>query len=160
MEAAPLCAFPCTLAWNLCPGSTVSGYCLYYGITGSTTTNRLDVGMTNLVTLNNLLTSSNYFFYVTAYNSSSVEGPPSSVMYYAPQAFSETKLTRLINGAMSLQFLTATGDACHIEYTPTLNYPRNWQTLASATADANGNVTITDPLTGNPPSRYYRIARP
>ncbi len=158
MEAAPLCAIPCELAWNLCQDSTVSGYCLYYGITSSAITNRLDVGKTNLVTINNLFASS-YFFYVTAYNSSGVESPPSTVMYYTPQALSGVKLTRLINGTMNLHFLTATGAACHVEYSPTLT-PPHWQTLAGATADATGNVTITDPLTGNPPARFYRSVRP
>jgi hypothetical protein len=102
-----------------------------------TTTNRLDVGKTNLVTLNNLFTATNYFFYVTAYNSSGTESPPSVVMYYTPQA----------------------GAACYVEFTPTLSPPQ-WQTLASAKADAYGNVTITDPLSGNQSARFYRTARP
>lgn len=159
MEAAPLCACPCELAWNPSQDSTVSGYYLYCGITGSATTNRLDVGMTNLFTLNNLFTSTNYFLYVTAHDSSSNESPPSIVMYYTPQALSGLNLARLINGAVSLHFLTATGAACHVEFSPTLSPPQ-WQTLASATADATGNVTITDPLTGNPPTRFYRSVRP
>jgi len=154
MEAAPLCAFPCELAWNLCQDSSVSGYCLYYGITSSAITNRLDVGKTNLVTLNKLFASS-YFFYVTAYNSSGVESPPSIVMYYTPQALSGVKLTRLINGTMNLHFLAAPGTVCRILYSSTLNPPQ-WQFLVGAIADANGNVTITDPLSGNPSARYYR----
>ena len=153
--AAPLNAFPCTLAWNQCQDSTVSGYCLYYGIEGSTTTNRLDVGKTNLVTLNNLLTISNYFFYVTAYNSSGIESPPSNMLCYTPQALSALKLARLANRTMSLHFLAAPGSICRVIYTPTLNPPQ-WQSLTGAIADANGNVTITDPLSGNPPARYYR----
>jgi len=157
--AAPLCACPCGLAWNLCQDSTVCGYCLYYGVIGSTTTNRLDVGKTNLVTLNNLFTATNYFFYVTAYNSSGTESPPSVVMYYTPQALSALNLSRLVSGIVSLHFLTATGAACHVEFTPTLSPPQ-WQTLASAKADAYGNVTITDPLSGNQSARFYRTARP
>lgn len=159
LEAATLCACPCTLAWDMCQSSGVSGYRLYYGIINSATTNRLDVGKTNLVTLNNLLTSSNYFFYVTAYDSLGNEGPPSTVMCYTPQALSAFTLARLVNGTMSLHFLTATGAACHVEFSPTLRPPQ-WQTLASATADANGNVTITDPLSGNPRARFYRTVRP
>ena len=155
VEAAPLSAFPCTLAWNQCQDSTVSGYCLYYGIKGSTTTNRLDVGKTGLVTLKNLLTSSNYFFYVTAYDSIGTEGPPSSVMCYTAQALSALKLTRLANRTMNLHFLAAPGTVCLVIYSPTLNPPQ-WQSLVGATADANGNVTATDPLSGNTPARYYR----
>ena len=159
VEAAPLCAYPCTLAWNLCQDSCVSGYCLYYGIIGSTTTNRLDVGMTSLVTLNKLLVSSNYFFYVTAYDSNGTESPPSTAMCYTPQALSALKLARPANRTMSLHFLAAPGTVCHILYTSSLNPPQ-WQSLAGATADANGNVTVTDPLSGNTPARYYRSVRP
>lgn len=155
VEAAPLTAFPCTLAWDQCQDSTVRGYCLYYGIIGSTTTNRLDMGMTCLVTLNNLLTSSNYFFYVTAYTSSGIESQPSGMMCYTPQGLSAMKLTPLANRTMSLHFLAAPGSVCRILYSPSLNPPQ-WQSLVGATADANGNVTATDPLSGNPPARYYR----
>lgn len=158
-EAAPLYASPCTLAWNLDQDPTVSGYALYYGIVGSSTTNRLDAGMTNLVTLYNLLASSNYFFYVVAYNSSGIESPPSVVMYYAPQALSALNLTSMTNGTVSIFFQVATDAVCHVEYTPTLS-PAQWQILGSATADANGNVTLTDPLAGNPPTRFYRAAEP
>lgn len=159
VEAAPLCASPCTLAWDQDQDPSVNGYCLYFGITSLTTINRLDVGMTNLVTLNNLLASSNYFFYVVAYNSSGLESPPSSVMYYTPQALSALKLTPLADGTMSLHFLATTGAVCHVEYTPTLNPPQ-WQTLGGATADDNGNVTLTDPLDENTPTRFYRTVLP
>ena len=129
VEAAPLCAYPCTLAWNLCQDSCVSGYCLYYGIIGSTTTNRLDVGMTSLVTLDKLLVSSNYFFYVTAYDGNGTEGPPSTAMCYTPQALSALKLARPANRTMSLHFLAAPGTVCLILYTSSLNPPQ-WQSLA------------------------------
>ncbi len=158
-EAAPPLASPCTLAWDHNQDPNISGYYLYFGITGSTTTNRADVGMTNTVTLKSLLASSNYFFYVVAYNSSLVESPPSSVMHYIPRALSALKLTPVANGTMSLHFLAATGAVCHVEYTPTLSPPR-WQTLSNVIADANGNVTLTDPLSGKPPTRFYRTALP
>jgi hypothetical protein len=60
--------------------------------------------MANLVTLNNLLASSNYFFYVVACDSSGIESRPSNVMGYSPQAISTLKLTRFANGTMSLHF--------------------------------------------------------
>jgi len=159
VEAAPLCASPCTLAWDQEQDPQVAGYCLYFGINGSTTTNRLDVGLTNMVTLKNLLASSNYFFYVVAYNSSRIESPPSAVMCHTPCALSGLKLTLLANRTMRVHFLAATGAVCHVEYTTSLKPPQ-WQTLGSAAADANGNVTLTDPLSGNPPARFYRSALP
>ncbi len=159
MEAAPLCAAPCTLAWIQCLDTNVIGYALYYGITGSATTNRVDVGMTDQVTLNNLLASSNYFSYAVAYNSSGLESLPSALIDFTPQALSALQLTPAAKGSMSICFQVATGAVCHIEYTPTLS-PAQWQTLGSATADACGNVTLTDSLTGNSPTRFYRAAEP
>ena len=159
IEAAPFQASPCTLAWNLDQDPTVSGYRLYFGISGSTTTNRLDVGMTNLVTLQSLLASSNYFFYVVAYATNGLESLPSTAMKYNPPALSGLKLTPLANRTLSIHFWAATGAVCHVEYTPSLNPPQ-WQTLSNATADASGNVTLTDPLSGHPPARFYRSAAP
>jgi len=159
VEAAAVNASPCTLAWNQCPASTASGYTLYYGIQGSTTTNRVDVGNTNQVTLKSLSATSNYFFYVVAYNSSGIESPHTSAMTYTPEALSVLKLTKLANGAASLHFLATTGAVCHVEYTSTLNPPQ-WQTLSGATADANGNITIGDSPPANLTSRFYRAVMP
>jgi len=117
------------------------------------------VGMTNRVTFKNLLAGSNYFFYVTSYNANNIESLPSDAIGYIPQIFSTMKLTALSNGVMSLFFQVATGAACHVEYTPTLK-PAQWHTLSNVTADANGNVTLNDPLTGKPPARFYRQVRP
>jgi hypothetical protein len=159
MEAAPLRASPCTLAWNACTNSSINGYAIYYGLAGLATTNRLDAGLTNQVTLKNLFASSNYFFYAVAYNTSGIESPRSAAMYYKPPAVSSLKLTSSTSGAMKVCFLAAINTTCHIEYSATLNPPQ-WQTLVHATADANGQVTITDPLTGKPSSRFYRAAVP
>jgi hypothetical protein len=94
-----------------------------------------------------------------AYGSSGIESPPSSVMCYTPQALSALKLTPAANASMNVCFQVATGAVCHIEYTPTFS-PAQWQTLGSATADANGKVMLTDSLTGNSPTRFYRAAVP
>jgi hypothetical protein len=153
--AVALPASPCTLAWNLSQDVSVTGYALYYGITGSSATNRQALGLTNAVTLFNLLTSANYFFYVVAYDAEGVESLPSNVLYYQPQTLSPLKLTSPVQGTMNLQFRAAPGSVCLIQYTPTLN-PAQWQILGSATADSNGNITINDLVSRNIPSRFYR----
>jgi len=133
----------------------VTGYALYFGITGSSATNRQVLGMTNTITLFNLLASSNYFFYVVAYDANGIESLPSNILYYKPQALSSLKLTSPVQGTMNLQFRAAPCSVCLIQYTPTLN-PAQWQILGSATVDANGNITITDSQAGNAPTRFYR----
>lgn len=159
VAAAPLLASPCTLYWDQSQDPTVGGFILYFGIADSTTTNRLDVGLTNMVTLQSLLASSNYFFYLVAYSTNGIESTPSIVINYTPQALAGLELTPSTNQTLIVHFLTATDAVCHVEYTPSLNPPQ-WQTLSNATADANGNVTITDPRSGNPPARFYRTAVP
>ncbi|HXR05021.1 MAG TPA: fibronectin type III domain-containing protein, partial [Verrucomicrobiae bacterium] len=152
--AGALPASPCTLGWNQSPPGSVAGYVLYYGIVGGTT-NRQVVGMVNTTTLFNLLASSNYFFYLTAYDANGVESPPSSTVYYQPQALSRLTLTSPVQGTMNLQFRAAPASVCLIQYTPTLS-PAQWQNLETATADSNGNIVITDPTAGSSPSRFYR----
>ena len=159
IEAASLRASPCTVTWDQCQSGAVCGYAVYYSVKGSTTTNRLNVGMTNLVTFKILTASSNYLLSVVAYNVCGVESPRSSVITYTPQVFSSLRLGKPANGTMTLRFQVATGAVCHVEFTPILN-PAQWQTLGSATADADGNVAITDSLSGNPTTRFYRTALP
>jgi hypothetical protein len=147
-------ASPFTLAWDAGQGGSIAGYALYYGVTGSTT-NRQDLGMVNAVTLFNLLAYSNYFFYLTAYNAEGIESASSSVLYFKPQALSALVLTSPVRGTMNLHFRAAPGSVCQVQFTPSLNPPQ-WQTLGSATADANGNITISDQGAGNASSRFYR----
>lgn len=154
--AVVLPASPCTLGWNQSQDASVAGYVLYYGITGSTT-NRQVLGMINTVTLFNLLTSSNYFFYVVAYGAGGVESLPSRALYYKPQVLSPLSLASPVQGTMNLQFRAAPGSVCQVEYTPSLD-PAQWQILGTATADSNGNIAITDKPPANTPSRFYRAA--
>jgi hypothetical protein len=158
-EAASPGAIPCTLAWDASADSNLKGYFFYYGVKGSTTTNRVDLGLTNQATLKGLLASSNYFFFVVSYDGNGISSRASAVMYYTPPPMSPLKLTPSTNGAMKVCFQAATNAACHVEYSPTLQPPK-WRTLNSATADANGNVAITDPLLGKPSSRFYRAVMP
>lgn len=158
-NAAPLRASPCTLAWDRCAGPDLGGYAVYYGIKGSATTNRLDAGLTNQVTLKNLLAFSNYVFSAVSYSAIGIESPRTAAMEYAPPAVSSVKLVATTNQVLRVCFQAGTNTACRAEYSPGLNPPQ-WQTLGSAIADADGKVTIADPLTGNPPRRFYRAAVP
>ncbi len=156
--ATALTASPCTLGWNQNQGASVAGYVLYYGMTGSTT-NRQVLGMTNTTTLFNLLASTNYFFYLTAYDAGGAESAPSSVLHYTPQALSLLNLTSLVAGKLTFQFRAAPLTICWLQYSPSLGSPQ-WQTLGIVTADLNGNITITDQPPANTPSRFYRTVIP
>jgi hypothetical protein len=150
-------AAPCTLAWDANPDQTVAGYAVYYGLAGSTT-NRLDVGAAQAATVYNLTVSSNYFFYVVAYDANGVNSSPSQFIFYRPPALSALHLAAQADGAAALQFRTAPGAVCSVQYTASLINPQ-WKTLATATADANGRITVMDPLASHVPARFYRAIR-
>jgi len=157
--AAVLSACPCTLGWDASADPLVTGYALYYGVAGSATTNRVDVGATNQIVLKKLSANTKYFFYLVSYNAGCLESPPSSVMYYTPPVLSRLKFSAQADGTMNLRFQAPTGAVCRVEYAPTLN-PAHWQSLGSLLADTNGCVAATDPLTNRPPTRFYRAVVP
>jgi hypothetical protein len=70
-----------TLAWNPNPESDLAGYRLFWGETNSAATMR-DVGKTTQTQVTNLVAGRNYYFYLTAYNTSGLESNPSSTVYY------------------------------------------------------------------------------
>ncbi|HTY86973.1 MAG TPA: fibronectin type III domain-containing protein [Candidatus Acidoferrum sp.] len=154
-----LSACPCTLGWDASADPLVTGYALYYGVAGSATTNRVDVGATNQIVLKKLSANTKYFFYLVSYNAGCLESPPSSVMYYTPPVLSRLKFSAQADGTMNLRFQAPTGAVCRVEYAPTLN-PAHWQSLGSLLADTNGCVAATDPLTNRPPTRFYRAVVP
>lgn len=151
-------AAPCTLTWDASPDARVAGYAIYYGLAGSTTTNRLDAGAAQTASIYNLTIASNYFFCVVSYNTNRLESNPSPSIFYRPPALSALRLTAQTDGTLNLQFRTAPGAVCSVQYTTSLRNPR-WQTLGTATADASGMITIVDSLAERLPARYYRAVR-
>jgi hypothetical protein len=151
-SAAQACLL--TLQWQASSDPTVAGYALYYGVDGSPITNRIDTGAAAETTVNGLVVSSTYSFYVVAYDADLNESDPSNLLLYTAQAITSLQVSPMTAGMVSISFHVAPGGACHLEYTDTLN-PPNWNVLTVAVADSSGLVTISDPVapTG---SRYYR----
>ena len=154
-----LLSSPITLAWDESPDPNVTGYALYYGWMTVGISDRLDVGPVRSVTLTNLYAGSNYFFYLVAYDMIGLESIPSNVLFYSPPAVTGLRVTKLASGAMSVKFRSAPDSTCRVEYTPTLPATQ-WQTLVTATADADGYVAVIDLPNFPPRSRFYRAARP
>jgi hypothetical protein len=151
-------AIPVRLSWDASPDPAVAGYRVYYNLSSLPTTNRQDVGASQTVQFSSLVANSTYKFYVVAYNSAGQESPPSNAIIYAPPQVSRLALGKMPNGAMQIQFKSAVGTSCRIQYSSSLNSP-NWQTLTTGTADANGMITVFDPLTTRPAMRFYRAMR-
>jgi len=158
-NAEPMAAIPVTLAWDASPDPAVAGYALYYGLLNSSITNRVDLGTTTSATISNLHAGSNYIFFVVAYSAAGIESIPSNTLPYRPLALSRLRLSELPDGTMSLRLRSAPNSLCRIEYASTPDAAQ-WQTLASAVADADGYVVISDPPSGRSSSRFYRATRP
>lgn len=70
--------------WDPLADPECKGYVLYYGQSGSVSTNRADVGPSTNTTVSNLITGRTYYFYLTAYDSAHAESDPSPVRLYTP----------------------------------------------------------------------------
>lgn len=147
-----------SLQWQGSTDTRVAGYALYYGLSGSSATNRLDVGMTTTANLGNLTASSSYYFFVVAYDSYHQESDPSNFLTYAPSAMSSLQVAQSVDGAINLSFYVAPQGSCHVEYTDSLN-PPSWNLLTNAVGDANGLITISDPIVPGQ-TRFYRAVVP
>lgn len=158
VTAKAMTAIPVQFTWDPSPDKTVTGYRVYYNLASLPTTNRQDVGASQTVVFTNLTAGTNYAFFVVAYNAAGGESLPSNKLYYSPPAISKLSLAKLANGSMRIQLKSAVGSQCRVQYSSSLKSPQ-WQTLATATSDGGGNITVIDPLTGRPPMRFYRALR-
>ncbi len=149
---------PVTLAWDPANDQSVGGYGIYYGLTTQPVTNYINVGTNLTVTLFDLLANSNYQFYAVSYNAAGNESVPSNPLLLTLPVMSPVRITRLATGDFRLALRAAPGTVCQVEYADTPN-SSIWQTLSLATADANGDVVVVDPLSSQRASRFYRVAR-
>lgn len=157
LAATPACLLK--LEWQSSSDPSVTGYALYYGVTGGPLTNRVDVGTATVAVMSDLTASMSYSFYVVAYDANKLESDPSNFLLYTAQAISAFRMNTGQTGSMSVSFNVAPGGACHVEYTDTLA-PPNWQVLNTATGDSNGVVTVVDNVTAPGGSRFYRAVVP
>ena len=67
LRATPGCS--CTLVWAPSPSGGIAGYAVYYGVSGSSVTNRFDAGLALSATITGLTPATTYFFYVVVYDS-------------------------------------------------------------------------------------------
>jgi len=70
------------MSWNSVAGA--SGYAVYYGDIGANTPGRFDVAGNTGVVFFGLSTNTTFYFYVTAYDATRTEGPPSGALLLRP----------------------------------------------------------------------------
>jgi hypothetical protein len=153
--AAPGCV--CELQWNASPSSGIAGYAIYYGISGSGVTTRIDAGLSLSYTITGLAPSTTYSFYVVVYDAFGDESPPSNVALFSTPPISPVQFTQTSAGTVNIQLLVSPGAACEVEYTPTLNPPA-WTVITNTAGDSNGLVNITELMSG--PQGFFRALIP
>ena len=159
-EAAfPALAAPCTLAWTGQSDPSITGFAVYYGAVGSPTTNRVDAGMLESVTLYNLTAGVQYNFFAVSYTAQGVESLPSNVVAYQPPVISPIKLSILSDRTARLLFRAVPGSVCRIERSATLS-PAKWQSIGTGTADASGSITFDDQPSAWLTTQFYRAVQP
>ena len=132
------------LAWSSSLTTNVTGYYVYYGLTGTAAT-RVDVGNRTTATVSGLQSTSAYFFYATAYDTAGGESVLSEVLSYrvnvapiasnlAVQAFRNQPSPVMLAGsdsdgdALTFQVLSGpahgalSGSAPNLSYTPATDY--------------------------------------
>jgi hypothetical protein len=82
LSIANVHALSVTLAWDPSPDA-VSGYKVYYGISGGSQLGSADVGNATNALVDNLVEGQTYVFYATAYDASSVESETSNQVLYS-----------------------------------------------------------------------------
>jgi hypothetical protein len=69
-------------SWTASAGAT--GYAVYYASLAGGAPTRFDVGANNGVVFFGLATGTSYYVYVTAYDATHAESPPSATVLFAP----------------------------------------------------------------------------
>ncbi|MBI1178175.1 hypothetical protein GC207_12140 [bacterium] len=71
-----------TVAWDPNPEPDIAGYNVYYGVVGSGVTNKVSPGTATQQQVISLKPQTQYWFYVTAFNTAGLESDPSQVLNY------------------------------------------------------------------------------
>lgn len=71
-----------TVAWDPNPETNIAGYNVYYGVVGASVTNKVSPGTTTQQQVINLQPQTQYWFYVTAFNTVGLESDKSAVLTY------------------------------------------------------------------------------
>lgn len=133
-----------TVAWDPNPETDIAGYRVYYGRAGTTVTNVVTPGTATQQQVVSLLPATQYWFYVTAFNTAGLESDPSQVLTYTTPVNAAPTVTlgpdriAIIPGTHSLT-AQATDD-----YLPVSSLTKSWSQLSGpGTATMTGATTLS-----------------
>jgi hypothetical protein len=114
-----------SLQWNANTGTNTQGYYLYFGNSATNYSSRIDVGNNTMATVTGLTGKSmNYFFAVTAYDSSRLESPPSNQAQFTTSSNAGPTLQAVsqVNGIVNNVLIVTNNATDPDKVTHTLTY--------------------------------------
>ena len=151
-----------TLAWDPSPDPSITGYRLYQGGESQIYTNVIDVGSTETAAITGLAPDQTYYFAVTAYDATGLESAFSGEISYTVPAVAVLppnvipNLTLTVNefGQATVSGLAPPGYFYSVLVTTDLV---SWTMIGTATADTDGSLQFTDPLSPFYTGQSYRF---
>lgn len=136
------------LAWDANPEPDIEGYILYWGEASRQYTNARNVGNVTDCIVDGLVIGSRYYFVLTAFNTSGLEGDPSSELDYTVRDGGFCcELSR------DARTLTVHGNGeVRVEYSPD---GLNWFPLVNLRVPGSASVAITP----DEPRCFYRTVK-
>ena len=136
-----------TVAWDPNPETNIAGYNVYYGVVGSSVTNKVSPGTTTQQQVISLQPQTPYWFYVTAFNNAGLESDPSQVLAYTTPVNQSPTVTlgadriAILPGTISIT-AQATDD-----YLNPSSLTTTWAQISGpATAAVSGGATLNPAL--------------
>ena len=140
------------LAWGASPTPGITGYRVYYGAASGNYSNSVVVGNATTNMVPGLVSGVTYFFAVTAYNASGLEGTFSNEISFVP-GLSTVRIHVTANGQAVLTVQGLIGHIYDIQVTPGF---KTWTIIGSVTVGASGSLDFTDMNAARFSRRFYR----
>lgn len=140
----------------------MTGYRLYQGGESQIYTNVVDVGSADTATISGLAQEVTYYFAVTAYDATGLESAFSGEISYTVPAMAllppslNANLALAVNG-FGQAVVSGTAPAGYVYSVLVTDDFASWTMIGTATAENNGALQFTDPLSPFYSNRFYRF---
>lgn len=148
-----------TVAWDPNPETNIAGYNVYYGIVGSSVTNKVSPGTSTQQQVISLQPQTQYWFYVTAFNTAGLESDPSQILSYTTP-FNQTPTVTLGADRIAIIPGTITINAqATDDYLDPNNLTATWSQISGPAAATAGGPKFSPAYQLNVPGTYtFRVS--
>lgn len=144
-----------SLAWDIDPDPTITGYRLHSGVESGNYTSSVVIGNVSSYTLAGLERGTVYYFVITAINSIGLESDYSNEVSFLP-GLEEASIQLAANGAVDLLIYGIIGQTYDIEATEDME---TWTFISNITITDGGSYRFSDPNAAAFKKRFYRTRK-